>query len=136
MFSASRSLAVWSLTLYGARWTELPAVTQASALVAASMPVEEEYGSVREVRDRDVSRRAATETAVIRLPGDPAVRGGSRAHRTSRTAALLQRIEETLVAELPILPFDAVAAGRYGELRAELERIPAVPDPTVGPEFI
>ncbi len=44
------------------------------------------------------------------------------AHRSSRTEALLQRIEETLVAELPILPFDAAAARRYGELRAGLER--------------
>lgn len=44
------------------------------------------------------------------------------AHRSSRIAALLQRIEETLVAELPVLPFDAAAARRYGELRAELER--------------
>src|SRR5215210_2085929 len=44
------------------------------------------------------------------------------AHRSSCTAALLERIEETLLAELPILPFDAAAARRYGELRAALER--------------
>jgi tRNA(fMet)-specific endonuclease VapC len=44
------------------------------------------------------------------------------AHRSSRTAALLERIEESLLPELPILPFDAAAARRYGELRAELER--------------
>ena len=44
------------------------------------------------------------------------------AHRSSRTAALLERIEETLLPELPILPFDAAAARRYGEIRAELER--------------
>ena len=44
------------------------------------------------------------------------------AHRSSRTAALLQRIDETLLPELPILPFDADAARRYGELRAKLER--------------
>ena len=44
------------------------------------------------------------------------------AHRSSRTAALLKRIEETLLEELPVLPFDATAARRYGELRAELER--------------
>jgi tRNA(fMet)-specific endonuclease VapC len=44
------------------------------------------------------------------------------AHRSSRTAALLERIEETLLPELPVLPFDAAAARRYGELRAELER--------------
>src|ERR671910_3120361 len=44
------------------------------------------------------------------------------AHRSSRTTALQERIAETLLAELPILPFDAAAARRYGELRAELER--------------
>jgi tRNA(fMet)-specific endonuclease VapC len=44
------------------------------------------------------------------------------AHRSNRTAALLERIEETLLAELPIIAFDAAAARRYGELRAELER--------------
>jgi len=44
------------------------------------------------------------------------------AHRSSRTAALLERIEETLLLELPVLPFDAAAARRYGEIRAELER--------------
>ena len=43
-------------------------------------------------------------------------------HRSSHTAALLKRIEGTLMPELPILPFDAAAARRYGELRAELER--------------
>lgn len=31
------------------------------------------------------------------------------------------RIENTLLAELPVLPFDALAARRYGEVRAELE---------------
>ena len=36
--------------------------------------------------------------------------------------ALLQRLEETLLANLPVLPFDASAARRYGEVRAELER--------------
>jgi tRNA(fMet)-specific endonuclease VapC len=44
------------------------------------------------------------------------------AHRSSRTVALLERIEETLLPELPVLPFDAAAARRYGEIRAELER--------------
>ena len=44
------------------------------------------------------------------------------AHRSSQTAALLERIEETLLPELPVLPFDAAAARRYGEIRAELER--------------
>ena len=44
------------------------------------------------------------------------------AHRSSRTAALLERIEETLLPELPVLPFDAAAARRYGEIRADLER--------------
>ena len=43
-------------------------------------------------------------------------------HRSSHTAALLERIEETLLPELPILPFDAATARRYGVFRAELER--------------
>ena len=45
------------------------------------------------------------------------------AHRLrERTAALLERIEDTLLPNLPVLPFDTSAARRYGELRAELER--------------
>jgi len=39
-----------------------------------------------------------------------------------RAGALLQRMDETLSPNLPILPFDASAARRYGEVRAELER--------------
>ena len=35
---------------------------------------------------------------------------------------LLDRIETRLLPELPVLPFDASAARRYGEVRAELER--------------
>ena len=35
---------------------------------------------------------------------------------------LLDKIEELVAAKLPILPFDAEAARRYGELRADLER--------------
>ncbi len=45
------------------------------------------------------------------------------AHRLrERTATLLERIEDALLPNLPVLPFDASAARRYGELRAELER--------------
>ena len=43
-------------------------------------------------------------------------------YRLSERAHLLQRIEDTLLPNLPILPFDAPAARRYGELRAHLER--------------
>lgn len=43
-------------------------------------------------------------------------------HRSSRAEALLERIESTLLSDLPILPFDASAARRYGEVRAELEK--------------
>lgn len=39
-----------------------------------------------------------------------------------RAGVLLQRLDETLLPNLPILPFDASAARRYGEVRAELER--------------
>lgn len=44
------------------------------------------------------------------------------AHRSSRAEALLERIESKLLPDLPILPFDAFAARRYGEVRAELEQ--------------
>lgn len=40
----------------------------------------------------------------------------------NRTAALLQQLEESLLPNLPVLPFDASAARRYGEARADLER--------------
>ena len=36
--------------------------------------------------------------------------------------ALLARLESSLLADLPVLPFDVAAALRYGELRAALER--------------
>jgi len=36
--------------------------------------------------------------------------------------ALVERIDATLLPNLAVLPFDASAARRYGELRAELER--------------
>jgi len=39
-----------------------------------------------------------------------------------RTVALLQRLDESLLPNLPVLPFDAPAAQRYGEVRADLER--------------
>ncbi|MBI4288715.1 MAG: type II toxin-antitoxin system VapC family toxin [Chloroflexi bacterium] len=35
--------------------------------------------------------------------------------------ALLERLENMLLAHLPVLPFDAPAARSYGEMRAELE---------------
>jgi predicted nucleic acid-binding protein len=45
------------------------------------------------------------------------------AHRLKeRAVVLLQRLDETLLPNLPVLPFDASAARRYGEVRAELER--------------
>jgi tRNA(fMet)-specific endonuclease VapC len=40
----------------------------------------------------------------------------------TRGAALLERLEKTLLPNLPILPFDATAARRYGEVRADLEQ--------------
>src|SRR3990172_3496817 len=39
-----------------------------------------------------------------------------------RAGVLLQRLDETLLPNLPVIPFDASAARRYGETRAELER--------------
>jgi tRNA(fMet)-specific endonuclease VapC len=45
------------------------------------------------------------------------------AHRSkARTDSLLQRLDETLLPNLPVLPFDVPAGRRYGEVRAELER--------------
>ena len=35
---------------------------------------------------------------------------------------LLMQVEQLVTANLPILPFDADAAARYGEIRADLER--------------
>ena len=40
-----------------------------------------------------------------------------------RGTELLLQIEERLLPNLPVLPFDRQAATRYGEARAELERI-------------
>jgi predicted nucleic acid-binding protein len=46
------------------------------------------------------------------------------AHRLKeRTSILMQKIEDALLPNLPVLSFDAAAARRYGELRAELERL-------------
>lgn len=46
------------------------------------------------------------------------------AHRLrERTAVLMEKIEYALLPNLPVLSFDAAAARRYGELRAELERM-------------
>lgn len=39
-----------------------------------------------------------------------------------RTTILMERIEDVLVPNLHVLSFDAAAARRYGEVRAELER--------------
>ncbi|MBI4861784.1 MAG: PIN domain-containing protein [Candidatus Riflebacteria bacterium] len=44
------------------------------------------------------------------------------AHRLkAQSGALLERLEQRLLPNLPVLPFDDVAARRYGELRASLE---------------
>lgn len=48
------------------------------------------------------------------------VYGATRAG--ARSAMLLAQIEQRLLPELPILPFDDLAARRYGLLRADLER--------------
>ncbi len=42
--------------------------------------------------------------------------------RKKGSGNLLEKVEEVVSAKLPILPFDADAARRYGEIRAELER--------------
>ena len=40
-----------------------------------------------------------------------------------RATHLLRQLNETLLPNLPVLPFDSDAAVRYGEVRAELERL-------------
>jgi predicted nucleic acid-binding protein len=40
----------------------------------------------------------------------------------ARTDELLQQLEESLLPNLPVLPFDSAAAQYYGEVRADLER--------------
>lgn len=46
------------------------------------------------------------------------------AHRLrERTAILMQKIEDTLLPNLPVLAFDTAAARRYGAIRADLERL-------------
>lgn len=42
--------------------------------------------------------------------------------RSGRATDLLERVEAVVPSELPVLPFDAAAARRYGEVRADLER--------------
>jgi predicted nucleic acid-binding protein len=45
------------------------------------------------------------------------------AHRLrTHTSLFLDRLENALLPNLPVLPFDSAAARRYGEVRAELER--------------
>lgn len=45
------------------------------------------------------------------------------AHRLrTRAGLLLERLDRTLLPNLPALPFDGAAARLYGEVRAELER--------------
>ena len=39
-----------------------------------------------------------------------------------RTSSLLEKLEKTLLPNLPVLPFDVLAAWQYGKMRAELER--------------
>lgn len=46
------------------------------------------------------------------------------AHRLrERTAILMEKIEDVLLPNLPVVPFDTAAARRYGEIRAQLERL-------------
>ncbi len=39
-----------------------------------------------------------------------------------RARLLLEQIDQTLLPNIPVLPFDSAAARRYGEVRAQLER--------------
>lgn len=42
--------------------------------------------------------------------------------RKKGSSNLMQQVEDRVVSYLPMLPFDADAARRYGDIRAELER--------------
>src|SRR5262249_35112063 len=44
------------------------------------------------------------------------------AHSSERASVLLQRIDDLLVPNLPVLPFDGDAARTYGAIRARLEQ--------------
>lgn len=78
-------------------------------------------------------RRAPSPNLIARLAGVPPeqqftssitlgelIYGAYRLNE--RAADLLRRIDETLLPNLPVLPFDTAAARRYGEVRAGLER--------------
>jgi tRNA(fMet)-specific endonuclease VapC len=78
-------------------------------------------------------RRVPSITLIARLASVPAeqqftfsiILGGliCGAYRLpTRTSALLEQLEKTLLPNLPILPFDVAAARSYGEVRADLER--------------
>ena len=79
----------------------------------------------------NLMRRAPDEGLVVRLarvaPEDQftsSVTLGELlygAYRSERSTALLERIGTVVPTELPVLPFDAAAAGHYGKVRAELE---------------
>ena len=46
------------------------------------------------------------------------------AHRLrERTTVFMEKIEDILLPNLPVLSFDVAAARRYGEIRSELERL-------------
>lgn len=78
-------------------------------------------------------KRAPSTTLIVKLASVPAeqqftssitlgelVYGAYKAR--ARTAELLEQIAVTLLPNLEVLPFDASAARRYGEIRAELEQ--------------
>ena len=80
----------------------------------------------------NLMRRAPSTTLIAKLASVPVeqqftssitlgelVYGARRA--TGRTAFFLEQLDSLVTAHLPILPFDALAANRYGDLRAQLE---------------
>lgn len=78
-------------------------------------------------------RRAPSTTLITKLASVPAEQQFTSsitlgelfygAHRLrERSADLLRRLEETVLPNLPVLPFDASAARLYGAVRADLER--------------
>jgi tRNA(fMet)-specific endonuclease VapC len=81
-------------------------------------------------------RRSPSSPLLVRLAGIPAeqqftsavnfgelVYGARRIEAGGGSTRLLSRLEHLVSVHLPVLPFDSIAARRYGEIRAELERL-------------
>jgi predicted nucleic acid-binding protein len=69
---------------------------------------------------RQVGDVATTEQCISSITVGELMFGAHRAE--GRTAEIVARIEQVILPNLEVLPFDGAAARIYGELRADLER--------------